>query len=299
MESSWTLPISTASSGKRVPIEKMKELYKAGVNPEDVFNIVLGSKDYIVSLDKYLFTPITDTDIFPPRMPTESKLTKIRSDFKEIILNMYDLVKDDWVNTLVSGVWPKEEKNIKNRKKKKKAFNLTDTNTETIKEVYGMVRNIALLLYSGDTTVPAKKWKLIVKKVDRLIKYLENVIIDPNPNDAMSNIVDRMSLMSYSTQVGNYSELLGSEDRSSLNKLLEPSKVHPSIQLGFDMSEYGHITNTTRYQNSLSGGIMENPSELLTEGGDVQVEEDSVISILRETEKVEDDFKIGFVSGKD
>lgn len=299
MESSWTLPISTASSGKRVPIEKMQELYRAGVNPEDVFNIVLGSKDYIVMIDKYLFTPITDTNIFPPKVPTEPELKKIRSDFKEIVLNMYDLITDDWVNTLVSGVWPKEEKNIKNRKKKKKAFNLTDTNTETIKEVYEMVRNIALLLYLDDSQISAKKWKLIVKKVDRLIKYLENVIIDPNPTDAMSNIVDRMSLMSYSTQVGNYSELLGSEDLSSLNKLLEPSKIHPSIQLSFDMSEYGHITNTTRYQNSLSDGIMENPSELLSGDGDVQVEEDSVISILRETEKVEDDFKIGFVSGKD
>lgn len=304
MESSWKLPKVTRT-GKVIDSERLLELYRAGIKPEDAFNVVLGSHKDIVFIDRVLYTPLTEKlDLFHETSPPKGKkLVQLKSQFKSIILDMYDGFDGDLSEKLVSGLWPKEENKIKRRPKTKDVLTEKDESEDGIfEEVYGLVRNIVELLYRGGKPIRSNEWAKINTTYQKLVDYLQKIIEDPTPNKEMRNIVDRMGLMSYSYEVGSFKEIEGSRDESVLKELFEPSKVHPSIDINPEViSEYGYIkiSDVVKPVVALSDETVSSVTPLMIEEGEIQIEEDSFASILREADVVTDDFSLDFISGKD
>ncbi len=304
METSWKLPKVTRT-GKIIDSERLLELYRAGIKPEDAFNVVLGSHKDVVFIDRVLYTPLTEKlELFHETSPPKGKkLVELKSQFKSIILDMYDGFDDDLSEKLVSGLWPKEENKIKKRPKTKDVLMEKDESEDGIfEEVYGLVRNIAELLYQGGKPTRPNEWTKINTTYQKLVDYLQKIIEDPTPNKEMRNIVDRMGLMSYSYEVGSFKEIEGSRDESVLKELFEPSKVHPSIDINPEViSEYGYIkiSDVAKPVAALSDETMSSVTPLMIEEGKIQIEEDSFASILREADVVVDDFSLDFISGKD
>jgi len=303
MEISWRLP-KTTRTGKPIDSERLNELYKAGIKPEDAFNIILGSHKDITFIDKVLYTPLSEGSmemIFLGPEPNSELLDEFRNKFKIVILDLYDGLDDDISNSLILGLWPNEEDTIIKRPKNKDILKIEEESEDGMFEkVYDSVHNIAKLLYQKKLS--AKMWKKIGDLYRAVMDYLQKIIEDPTPNKEMRNIVDRMGLMSYRYETGTFNEIEGSRDENILKELFEPSKVHPSIDINPEyISEYGYlkIEDMNKFSDSLNEETTETVSSIMIDEGQVQIEEDSLLSILKEADVIDEDFKFDFISGKD
>jgi len=303
MDISWRLP-KISRTGKPIDEERLNLLYKAGIKPEDAFNIILGGHKDIKFIDKVLYTPLSEDEIeklFLDFKPNSSNLKTIRDKFKNIIFNMYDGLKDDISNSLILDLWPEEEDDILKRPKNKNAITLNDeTEDGIIEKVYESVHKIAKILYNEN--INKNDWNKIKTSYEDLMNYLQKIIEDPTPNKEMRNIVDRMALMAYRYEAGSFGEISGSRDENIIKELFEPSKIHPSIDINPEaISEYGYlkIDELNKFSDSLSEDTTETISTIMIDEGQIQIEEDSLLSTLKEADVIEGDFNFDFIAGKD
>ena len=277
MELKLTLPEKTLT-GKKVDIKRLASLINAGIKTEDAYNIILGSNSGIIFIDKVLYTPLTETRIIN-LLESPKTIKQLKNEFKIIIINLYLGLNEDWADMLITKFWPEEEDDIRDRMKNDDAISFNDLEND-IKMVYTKVRAIAEILFLSDVS---KEWKRLNILYQNLVDTLKDIIEDDTPNEGMRNISDRMSLMSYSYEVATYGEMFGSRDKSVIEELLRPSKIHPSINIGSDI-----YRNDNKIHQMTTVDRINDPLLLLTDDGDVTIQEDSFIATLEGIEEVEE-----------
>lgn len=296
MELKLTLPEKT-STGKKVDIKRLASLINAGLKTEDAYNIILGSNKSIIFIDRVLYTPLTEKRIID-LFKTFDTVDQLKTEFKKIIINLYLGLNEKWADMLITKFWPEEEDNIRERSKTDDAITFDDLGecieecTDDIKTIYTKVREVAEILFLGQVS---KKWKKLHNSYDTLVEILKNIIEDDTPSNGMKNIADKMSLMSYSYEVATYKEMHGSRDKSVIEELLRPSKIHPSINMGDNI-----YRNDNNIYQSTTVDVIKDPLLLLTDDGDIKVQEDSFIATLRGVEEIEEEVEsLDFITGED
>lgn len=282
MATTWLMPTKTRA-GKPIDVQKYSELIRYGVDPEDVANIILGAKKYITTIDRILYTPLTEEIVISNK---RFNLSELQEQFYTVITALYRNLDEELAEIILEPLSPQQVGQIKSKGKNDDALTFKKADKDFLVRSYTLTAKLTTEIFSDEPNIDQIK-----AKYSELVDYLSQTIEDPNPTPEMANMSEKMSLMAVVSKIDSLEDVQGSKERAILEELLEPTLIHPSIK----EIEYEHVRKLDpNYRDSVE---VTNALETVTSQGEFEVHSESMLGALKNIPSSDEPFD--FISGGD